>query len=266
MRKVTLEYKRLLRWVNTDIMVPESWRELSASQFVAVCHLYLGDGSEESFISAFFSLPLGIIRRMDSYHRFKLSELVQWISDFCAPHNTFLIPELSGHLYAPDPKLKGVCLQQFVMADTFFIRYMSSKDDMDLNRMISCLYLRSNECFFIEQAPTRRHWWNKDLKILDIEERSGELSSLNKDLRYAIFLNFILIKNWLSKAFPYLFQESGDTPPVKKHVKPPVNWIKVLDAFVGDKITEYDKFLMLPATTAFRIMNTRIMEGLKHGR
>lgn len=264
MKQVTLEYKRLLRWVKVDLQVPSSWHELTPCQMIAVCRLYLGEGSEEDFLTVFFGIPVAVIRSMDSYHRYKMSELVQWISDCRAPHNTFLIPSLRGGLYAPADKLKGVCLQQFVMADTFFTRYSADERDEDLCRLIACLYLRPDEVFFLDQAPAGRHWWSKAPVLLDVEQRSRELASLDKDIRYAIFLNYILIKNWMSKAYPYLFQE-GSSSRDNKAGKPSVNWISIIDSFVGDKVTEYDKFLQMPATTAFRIMNNRIREGMKHG-
>ena len=86
-------------------------------------------------------------------------------------------------------------------------------------------------------------------------------------MRQAVFLNFILIRRWLSRSYPHLFppaqaddeeEEESDKQPKKPR---PTDWLAIFDAFMGDDVAFIDRYKRLPALDAFRLMNRRIRQS-----
>ena len=59
--------------------VPQKWEELTPDQFLLVSRFYLQEMDESSFLKGFYSLPSGV--GFDSYYIYRLSELLEFISD-----------------------------------------------------------------------------------------------------------------------------------------------------------------------------------------
>ena len=82
-----------------------------------------------------------------------------------------------------------------------------------------------------------------------------------RHVKYAVFLNYVFVKRWLSKAFPFLFP-LDDEPEEKRNspAAPSVNWLDIFDAFVGDDVAVMEKYQAMPVATAFRLLNKRIRD------
>ena len=92
-------------------------------------------------------------------------------------------------------------------------------------------------------------------------------------VKYAIFLNYVFVKRWLSKAFPFLFplddereQKDEQKNEQKKPAAPSVNWLDIFDAFVGDDVAVMEKYQAMPVATAFRLLNKRIRDAQKQNK
>ena len=79
MRELRIAYRRF--GIRHEIIrrVPQKWEELTPAQFLLVSRLYLQEIDEPSFLKEFYSLPYGV--GSDTYYSYKLSELVEFISD-----------------------------------------------------------------------------------------------------------------------------------------------------------------------------------------
>ena len=192
MRELRIAYRRF--GIRHEIIrrVPQKWEELTPAQFLLVSRLYLQEIDEPSFLKEFYSLPYGV--GSDTYYSYKLSELVEFISDCRVRMDRFILPAVSG-LKAPGDRLKGMCFEH---------------------------------------------------------------------VKYAIFLNYVFVKRWLSKAFPFLFP-LDDEPEEKRNspAAPSVNWLDIFDAFVGDDVAVMEKYQAMPVATAFRLLNKRIRDAQK---
>lgn len=254
---------------NRKISVPSGWRELNSVQFLSAARLYLGTISDDKFMMQFFSLPKRIVKRLDAFQKYKLIEQVEYLRDARIPHSDFFMSRIPGtSLYSPGIRLNGMCLQQFMTVDTYFSRYLINENKEFLDMMVASLYLKKNERFVLtgEPVPSLFH---HNTKLLNIEDRLPAIKKLDEATKYAVLLNFILIKKWLGGAYPHLFAES-DEPQQKPNSKQPklqksVNWLEIFDNFVGDNIPEMEKYQGMAATDAFRILNRRIKEAKKHG-
>lgn len=253
--KYTCCFWWLFRWTQT-LNVPQHWKDLSPKQFIAVARLYQAEYSADRFLREFYQMSRFIVNRLSTYEKYKLIELVEFVRDARIPYSEFLIHRIPRtRLYAPGRMLSGMCLQQFMTVDTYFSKYiLDSSNDHYLNLFVAALYLKKNERYVASE---------KNTVVLNLDLRSTQVDKIDHDVKYAIFLNFIMLKCWLSRAYKHLFPEVAETQTHKSAQS--TGWLSIFDAFVGDHIPDMDKYQAMPVTDAFRLMNRRIKEAKKNG-
>ena len=261
MRELRITYRRL--GVRHEIIrqIPQKWEELTPTQFLLVSRLYLQEIDEPSFLKEFYSLPSGV--GSDTYYSYKLSELVEFISDCRVRMDRFILPAVSG-LKAPGDRLKGMCFEHFMHVDTAFNRYARDGKDASLDTFVSMLYLKDNE-YIVLPAGGKNGLFSRQ-KPLILQKRIMKVAKIDRHVKYAVFLNYVFVKRWLSKAFPFLFPLDDEPEPEenrKRPTAPSVNWLDIFDAFVGDDVAVMEKYQAMPVATAFRILNKRIRDAQK---
>lgn len=260
MRELRITYRsfgirhEVIRWV------PMKWEELTPSQFLLVSRLYLQEMDESSFLKEFYSLPSGV--GSDSYYNYKLSELIEFVSDCRVRMDRFILPDVAG-LKSPGERLKGMCFEHFMHVDTALNRYARDGKGASLDAFVSMLYLKSNE--YIVLPSSGKNGLFSRQKPLILQKRIAEVAKIDRHVKYAIFLNYVFVKRWLSRSFPFLFPMNDDPEKEnpKKPVAPSVNWLDIFDAFVGDDVAVMEKYQTMPVTTAFRLLNKRIRDAQK---
>lgn len=280
MKKVTLEYRRLWHTVKKTVLLPERWEELTAVQFIAAIRLWMGEISENEFLRVASGFKKVVMRRMDEYQRYALVREMMWVRNVRRPHNAFIIDRLPGtDLHAPGTKLKGCTLQQFMTFDSFYCRYLAFSANAKeailsditelytdeaisaLNSFIATLYRRDDEYFSVREAQIAVGKTD-GVKLVMMNEHLKDVAPLPQAVKEAVSVNYVLIRSWLSKAYPHLFPEGEDEDVSNTPKSPkPVDWLKVFDAFIGDNIADIEKYKAMQATDAFRIMNRRIREA-----
>lgn len=267
MKKVTLEYRRLWHTVKKTVLLPERWEELNAVQFIAAIRLWMGEISENEFLRVACGFKKVVMRRMDEYQRYALVREMMWVRNVRRPHNSFIIECLPGtDLHAPGTKLKGCTLQQFMTFDSFFslyIAYQAQKATATnaLDNFIATLYRRDDEYFSVREAQIATGKTN-GVKLVMMDVQLSIVATLPQAVKEAVSVNYVLIRSWLSKAYPHLFPEGEDEDVSNTPKSPkPVDWLKVFDAFIGDNIADIEKYKAMQVTDAFRIMNRRIREA-----
>ncbi len=261
MKELRIEYRSFGIRREVICPVPQTWEELTPKQFLLVSRLYLQEINESSFLKKFYSLPSEA--GSDNYYRYKLSEFVEFISDCRVRMDRFILPDVSG-LKAPGERLKGMCFEHFMHVDTAFNRYTRDGKDTSLDIFVSMLYLKSNE-YIVLPAGEKNGLFSRQ-KPLILQKRVTKVAKIYKYVKYAIFLNYVFVKRWLSKAFPFLFPLNDEQEPKDKQKKPAapsVNWLDIFDAFVGDDVAVMEKYQAMPVATAFRLLNKRIRDAQK---
>lgn len=250
---------------------PQNWGEVSAKQIIAIACLYKNCISDVAFLKRMTGIPAHVLKRTDDYERFKLMEQLEFISDRRAYHE-FIIKTLpstrfaaqgalrslslskGAMLFAPEPKLKAVTFGQFIFADTYFSNYLESNDENDLNKFIAALYLRKYEKFD-EQLIQKRH---------------SAIGKIDRTTREAIVINYQLIREWLSLAYPLIFQKrnemiSDESSPEQRSVSKSDSsiWIKIFQNFVGDDILHDEEWASKPVNTIFAYMTRKNKENAR---
>ena len=261
MKELRIEYCSLGIRREVTRPVPEKWEELTPEQFLLVSQLYLQEMDESLFLKKFYSLPSGA--GSDNYYRYKLGELVEFISNCRVRMDHFILSDVAG-LKAPGERLKGMCFEHFMHVDTAFNRYVRDGKDSSLDIFVSMLYLKGNE--YIVLPSGRKNGLFSRQKPLILQKRVMKVAKIDRHIKYAIFLNYVFVKRWLSKAFPFLFPLDDERKPKggqKKPAAPSVNWLDIFDAFVGDDVAVMEKYQAMPVATAFRLLNKRIRDAQK---
>jgi hypothetical protein len=272
MKKITLKY-RLRRWLpfqkKLETVVPSSWEDLSGRQLVAMIALEQKRISELEFIHQMTGIRVKILRRFSEFQLYKLAESFEFLSENKAFHRFIvdrIVVSTGGFnrqvLLAPQPKLKAVTFGQFIFADTYFLNYQAGKREDDLNKFIAALYLQANEKF--EERL--------------IQERFVKIGKLELCIRLAIALNYQLIHEWLSLAYPLIFQkreeiagpvDSPDSQDASQagNILSPIQdtniWIKIFQNFVGDDILNDEQWAGKPINTILTYMTRKYKENAR---
>ena len=238
---------------------PTRWWEMDERHFVAIVRAILGEISDDDYCAIMFGLSRRLVARLDPWHRYVLGQQLKWMDTGKSESSRFFIRRI-GHLLAPTDALGGMTLQQFMTVDTFFIQYADSITDENpqgdrqrLCRMVAALYLRPEETYFAEREGER---------VADIEGNAKQLEKLPLHMVWGVYLNWVMIRNWLSRAYPLLFPAPDDSKEGRKdgntHTRKRSAWLDTFDAFMGDDIAHLDTYRKMAATDAFRLMNRRM--------
>ncbi len=259
MINVTINYRWLFFNRTKTIQVPDKWEDLTRDQFAVCAALYVTNVMEADFLARFYGVRKRLLKRLTSFELYKLTSLADFALTPSAVTNFFFVKEIPGtSLLSPGPRLRGISYEHFSLFDTFFFDYTEKPTPESLARFIAALYLKKKEV----------------ITDIDFEKRVNYiLRKVDQPTQHAIFLNYIFIHKWLSKSFPFIFEEKEPSAeesltvkrkrPVKA-VRP--DWNAILDSLVGDDIINYDKYKDVAAIVVFKTINNKIKTLKKHGK
>lgn len=258
MRKVRIEYPRFFFFrKQKDIDVPEKWEELSEKQFSVCTKLFIQHVLDNQFISEFYSITKRLVNKFSKFEQYKLIECAEFISNPKAKVNYFYMKSIPGtYLHSPEPRLKNISFEQFMLFDTFFFDYINDPKEINLQKFIACLYTKENE----------------NISDFHFENRLKYIAKkIDNTTMYAIFLNYTFIRKWLSGSFSSLFEykeadfidKKAEYVKNKKHNRP--DWNAILDGFMGDDVLHEEQYKKIKCIRAFKTINTRI-KRFKNGK
>lgn len=235
---------------------PSHWWEMSERQYMSVVRSLLGQTDETTYHAEMFGIPKRMVRRMDSWQRYMMNRQVRWLESGRSEVSRFFISKIGG-LLAPEDGLKSMTLQQYMTADTFFDQYTDTITDAAregnperLRRFVAAIYLGKNEDYFTEPG---------DGKVLvDIDGNASRIAGVDHALVWGVYMNWVMIRNWLSRAYPLLFPEGEVQADSSPRVRQRNVWLNAFDSFVGDDVAHLDAYRKMACTDAFRIMNRKI--------
>lgn len=247
MNSLTLKYRpvKILAWYRTlEVSFPSGWHEVAPDQMQEILRATKDKTSDDRLLQVLTRVPARIIRRLDRYQKFCIFRLLFFISGNKISHK-YIIPDISGRLFPPGEKLKGMQFGQYVFADTYYDRYAETRDREDLYKFVACVYLPRKRQFE-ERTIGRR------VKIIRKE---------SDNVLEAVVYNHMMIRQWLAEAYTFVFNKEGS----KKKTSRQTTWLDVLDKVVGDDLVHEDAYARLPLHTVMRYLNNKIREHYKNG-
>lgn len=230
---------------------PEDFADLSPLQLIEIYKLNSSEIDEIQFLSVMTGFKKRLLKKLSAFHRFKLMQLFGYFNK-SGFSNDFIVKKINlqdAVFIAPKPKLKGVTIEQFIFADTYFADYCENNKPEDLHKFIASLYLPQSVIFSESQIETNAPLFKKsDQAILN-----------------AVALNYSFIRNWLAESYPLVFLSSPNTDADKQKAKPKAGneWIKIFEAIVGDDIVNTDKYAQMPVNNIMRYISKRIKQNMK---
>lgn len=163
----------------------------------------------EADIEDFTWLPQPVTQYWIEHHQnlATLSKLCAWYNDEHIS-DTWIMNELRLYRYViwktnfvgPGNRLRNMQFWQYCKAERYFTAYEETNNIADLLRFFACLY-----------TPSGASW--DETKI---ERHALYFTTLEDNERIAIMLNWVAIKKWLARSFPYVFkQKEGQESPGK---------------------------------------------------
>lgn len=241
MNAIKVRYKCFGVWLNYKGNLPGSWAELTPEQLITVGKNYLGEVEDDVMLSVMAGIPQYIIRRLDQYEKYVLATELDFMTDY-KPLSHFIIPK-AGILMAPAPRLEGMTFGQFIFVDTYYSNYLESGTEEDLNKFIGALYLPKNTEFKSENLLVQTLIASK-VPLL---------------VKHAISINYRLLKEFLTNAYPLIFHK----PKTGSASKRSDGWVKVFESVVGDDIVNEDKYAKLNVHTVMRWITKQIKKDAK---
>jgi len=201
-----------------ELTLPKGWNELKKGELETVAGYLLRHRNRPQLLTRCFLLFSGwkIIRwdrmmgleqgyvyfqkkgepvfRLDPDVFTGLAKKLEWIvKEYTLPS---YVPRIRG-LETPNLILYKTTLEQYLMADNFYIRFINRGDFKDLDRMIAALFCQN-------------------IADIDLDKRTRRVARSKKKVRLAVFIWFSGLKCWMRDKYPYIFsgidQESGQTP------------------------------------------------------
>lgn len=234
--------------------VPESYAEMDERQYRAAILKLMHFSEQATFWESFVGMPHRFCGSLPAWVLYEMDKMLEFIPKLDERIERFFFERLPIHgilrsskFMAPEPMLANMSLQQFMSADNFFSYYTVTQRETFIDRMIASLYLKPHETFVLEERGDR---------LVPIEEREKYIHNhVSVEVRFGVFVNWIFIKNWLSHAFPHLFQRG------KSKGKPTASdWLPLFDSFVGDNIPFIKDYQRMPCMDAFRIIDGKIKQ------
>lgn len=222
--------------------MPTGWNDLSELQFKSLNRDAIKRKDEVDLIATLLSVKRSTAKRIDSYQRFSILRNLEFIHT-PSPLDRFIITEIAG-LTAPEARLRNFPFGAFMYGDTYFQDYTAGKAGA-LDRFIACFYQDKSKGFDPEA----------------IEATARKISSIDLVTRKAIASNYVMIRSWLAKAFPYIFQKGSEHDKQSKDA----GWVGVYDSIVGDDLVNYDSYARIPTMTVLRYLNKKTKEYYKNG-
>lgn len=228
--------------------VPTNWTEAGFSDLYAVAKYLACDISDDIFLALFLGIPRRILKYFSEFELWKIAQCITLLESM-NPISRFLIPEFYAGKYkftAPKDKLKDMPFGNFVMFDSFYLDY-SKGDKSALDKMTAHLYACD--------------------KLKEDELMYDAIKPADYAVKYAIYINYNLVREWLGKLYPYLFVKSKEEKKTGKIQlgKKETNWLPVLDALISGDLANAEKYEQLPMHTVLRKLNNQMKEGYRNG-
>lgn len=232
-----------------DRQIPARWGELSPEQIIFIAPRLLIPRmnirqAKDEILAHLLNIKRRHLRRlnisqMNGLHQ-SIDFLYQEIDLICNP-----LPELRHRrvrYQGPGDKLKDMKFGQFMYADTFYLKYMKSRNIVDLNMLMATLYYKDRF------DPT------------EIELLASRFAGVSQDKKLAVLLYFTGSRLHINRKFPVLFPQAEEGE-VKSKKKSAFGWGGVLVSMVGDSPAEKDRIEQLDLYFALTYLQEQLIKA-----
>jgi hypothetical protein len=252
--------------------VAQHWNELSGPQLLAVCRIH-GQPHDApglrrlALLRVLLGVPNRIWRKLTVVQRVELAPLTAFLvePDKARPLTAQLLPHLpvrnwqrvlawcfGRKLYGPADALRNATFAEFIFADTYYLRYLTTGEAHYLDKLVATLYRPQRADYRPHAADfggDRREAFNEYL----LPARTVWVSRVPQHVKYAVLLYYRGCRQLLEKRYDYVFtQENSSKAAVS-------DWSEVLHQ-LADGVHNIDATAGQHLSTVLREMNRLIKQ------
>lgn len=197
-----------------------TWNELTGRQLLDVAKV-LSTGYErpaarlDALLAALLQLPTRDFRQLNVVQRVSMRHLVTFLhapTDH-APLTAQLLPVLTvarRRYYGPREAFRNLRFDEFIFADTYYLRYLQTGGEHYLDQLVATLYRPEREGYnpeAVDYAGDRREDFNEHL----VPARALRLAGLPDHYKHAILLYYRGCRRLLEQRYEYVFSQDNTT-------------------------------------------------------
>ncbi len=154
--------------------------------------------------------------------------------------------------HGPKDGFENLAFDEFIIADTYFARFLNSKDLEDLFRFTYAQY-----------RPGQPSGGRIPINEFDLDQYSDHFSKMKVHLLLAVVFNYRIIRRWIEQAYPLVFPTNVETEAAQKqHNKIPApKWTKIRSQLAGEIIADIPRIGKLPLHTVLHSLTERIKKS-----
>lgn len=234
---------------------PNKWHELSQDQFIYLSVYFenpLPDIKDKiMLLKKCLNLRRSVFFSLDHYQVHNLLELFDWMESI-AFNKVFIEQFKSGGINFNGPKdgFENLTFDEFIVADTYFIRFLNTMELSELYSMIYALY-----------RPQDPSGTRQALDEFNLDRYSSHIARFDPHLILAIVFNYRIIRRWIEQSYPLVFPGSAEgeqTEKSKNKEIPTPKWTKLRHQLANDVIADIPCIGKLPLHTVLFDLSERI--------
>jgi hypothetical protein len=191
-----------------------TWNELTGRQLLDVARVlstgYQHEATKlDALLAALLQVPRRAFRQLNVVQRVELRPLVQFLhapTDH-PPLTAQLLPVLTmarQHYHGPREAFRTLRFDEFIFADTYYLRYLQTGGEHYLDQLVATLY-RPERADYDPEAVTytgdRRQDFNEHL----VPARASRLAGLPDHYKHAVLLYYRGCRRLLEQRYDYVF-------------------------------------------------------------
>jgi hypothetical protein len=196
-----------------------NWNELTGAQLLAVVAVRQRPFAQptqlaDALLEILLDLPAPAFARLNVVQRVELRPLTRFLATTAPPLTAQLLPcltlpflrfiEQPRHFYGPREAFRNLRFDEFIFADTFYLRYLQTKQDKWLDQLVATLYRPERRPYrpkAVNYAGDRREDFNEHL----LPARAEQLAKLPAHLKQAVLLYYQGCRRLLEQRYEYVF-------------------------------------------------------------
>ena len=204
-----------------------TWNELTDRQLLDVAKV-LSTGYErvttkqDALLAALLQIPTRDFRKLNVVQRVNMRHLVQFLhapTDH-PPLTAQLLPCLTlpflrfieepRHFYGPREAFRNLRFDEFIFADSYYLRYLQTGGEHYLDQLLAVLYRPERAGYnpeAVDYAGDRREDFNEHL----VPARAQRLAALPDHYKHAVLLYYRGCRRLLEQRYEYVFSQDNTT-------------------------------------------------------
>jgi len=196
-----------------------TWNELTGAQLLAVVALRQQPPAPpaDALLAILLDLPRRAFARLTVVQRVELRPRTRFLATTAPALTAQLLPcltlprlwfEQAQHFHGPREAFRNLRFDEFIFADTYYLRYLQTQQASWLDQLVAVLY-RPERAGYDPQAVTyagdRREDFNEHL----VPARATQLARLPLATKLAVLLYYQACRRLLEQRYAYVFSDDN---------------------------------------------------------